>query len=127
MIKKIRLRAWISLGVLFVLLPLALFSVIYWDSLLAALGGSNATPVAHWSFDEGADNTCPGGEDACDSSGGDHDGTFNSVTRKDKIFCVSEGCIYQNSVNDYTNVSDHADLQFAGEDFSVSMWLYQSN
>jgi len=127
MIKKIRLRTWISLGVLFVLLPLALFSVIYWDSLLAALGGSSASPVAHWSFDEGADNTCPGGEDACDSSGGGHDGTFNSVARKDKMFCVSEGCIYQNSVNDYTNVSDHADLQFAGEDFSVSMWLYQMN
>src|SRR3989344_5332977 len=104
-LKRIKLRTWISLGILFILLPLALFTVFYWDSLLAALGGSSATPVAVWHFDEGVDNTCANGtDDACDSSGNGYDAAFGATTAAPTIQtadkCVSGNCLYFDGSND---------------------------
>src|SRR3990167_9108553 len=95
LIKKIRLRTWVALGLILVLTPLA-FAAVY--GVFGALGGSNATPVAVWHFDEGADNTCSGGaNDVCDKSSSANDGAFGATTAapawqtEDK--CVSGKCL----------------------------------
>ena len=44
----------------------ALLGVLFWP----ALAGASATPIGHWTFDEGSGTT------AADSSGNGHDGTL---------------------------------------------------
>src|SRR3989344_7607720 len=110
-LKRIKLRTWISLGILFILLPLALFTVFYWDSLLAALGGSNATPIAVWHFDEGVDNTCANGtDDVCDSSGNTANGTRDSSVWQTEDKCVSGKCLNYDGTDDTVTISDNAAL-----------------
>ncbi len=42
--------------------------------------GLGAYLVGRWSFDEGTDNTCLDGKDACDSSGWNNNGTFSGTS-----------------------------------------------
>src|SRR3989344_5573811 len=127
LLHKIKLRTWVSIGILFVLLPLALFTVIYWDSLLAALGGSNATPAGVWHLDEGGNNSCSGGtNDVCDASANTNNGAFyqtiNNPTWQPEDLCVSGRCLSFDGSNDASTIADSASLSITG-DLSVSAWI----
>src|SRR3990167_7235270 len=118
-LRKLRLRTWVALGLILVLTPLA-FAAVY--GVFGALGGSNATPAAVWHLDEGVDNTCNGGEDACDSSGNGNDGTSGATTAapawqtEDK--CVSGKCLLFDGSNDTVTVANTV----AGVQ-SVTFWV----
>src|SRR3989344_3606321 len=79
-------------------------------------------PIVYWNLDEGVDNTCPGGEDACDSSGNSNDGAFGATTAapawqtEDK--CVSGKCLLFDGSNDTVTVANTV----AGVQ-SVSFWV----
>lgn len=112
-LRKFRLKDWLFLGLFTVLAPL--LAILNYDRIRAAIGGSSATPVAYWAFDEGVDNTCSGGSnDACDSTDGGHDGAFGSDNTRptwqtaDK--CVSGNCVYMDG-GDSIRVPDHAELR----------------
>ena len=119
-IKSLRLRTWVSLGVLLVLFPLTLFSVFYWDSLLAALGGSSATPIAHWALDEGQGTT------ANDSSSNQKNADINSLTWITEDQCVSGKCLYSDPTGvkrlNATDTGGSDLLDFGTTDFSISFW-----
>ena len=119
LIRHIRLRTWVALILILILSPLA-FLAVY--GVFGALGGSNANPVAQWSFDEGADNTCPSGADACDASGNSNDGTSGATTAapawqsEDK--CVSGKCLLFDGSDDTITVANTV----AGVQ-SVTFWV----
>ena len=124
LLKRIRLRTWISLGIIAILTPLVVFNFQKIVDVLGALGGSSTDPVAHWAFDEGADDTCPGGSnDACDSSGNGNDGAFGATTAapswqtEDK--CVSGKCLYFDGSDDTTNMGD---IDITSE-ITISAWV----
>lgn len=120
MIKRIRLRTYIALGLIVILAPLA-FAAVY--GVLGALGGSNATPVAVWHFDEGTDNTCSGGtNDACDTSGNGYNAAFGASTAaptwQAPDNCVSGSCLYFDGSNDTaTESTSISSIQ------TVSFWV----
>lgn len=112
--------------VLLCLIPIAL----NFDKILAALGGSEINPSAHWTFDEGVDNTCSGGSnDACDSSGNNRDAAFGASTAaptwqtEDK--CVSGKCLYFDGNNDTANAGNVLAFERTNA-FSLSAW-FKSN
>lgn len=83
-------------------------------------------PSAYWSFDEGIDNTCPGGSsDACDGSGNGINGSFGSTTAaptwqsEDK--CVRGKCLYFDGSDDYMQFS--SSNTFSTSAGTVSMWV----
>lgn len=126
-LKKIKLRTWIALGLIFVLSPI-IFAMVY--GVFGALGGSNASPVAHWAFDEGVDNTCAGGtNDACDSSGNGNDVAFGASSAapvwqtEDK--CVSGKCLFFQGSEDYIDISgaDLASTVTYNGTYTISLWF----
>lgn len=121
--KKIRLRTYISTGVIVVFLPLVLLASY---GIFGALGGANATPVAVWNFDEGVDNSCPGGTaDACDSSGNNYHGSFGASTAapvwQAEDQCVSGKCVRFNGGDDV--ITGSQDIITETSAFSISMWV----
>lgn len=119
-INRIRLRTWISLGLIIIVAPV-IIGMVY--GVFGALGGSDATMLLHWSFDEGVNNTCSGGtNDSCDASGNSYDGAFGGGTAaptwqtEDK--CVSGKCLYFDGANDTITLgSTVSGVQ------SVSFWV----
>lgn len=107
----------------FVILLVTLVPVaLNFDKILAALGGSDATPAAHWSFDEGVDNTCSGGtNDACDKSGNGNDGAFSGATWQPEENCISGNCVLLNGSSTVT-AADSASLSVTG-DLTLGGWI----
>lgn len=105
-IKRIRLRTWVSLGFVVILIPVAIASIY---GVLGALGGSSATPIAHWAFDEGVDNTCSGGtNDNCNSTGNAsldlaHGAPTTSPSWASEDMCVSGKCLEFDGSDDVTS------------------------
>jgi hypothetical protein len=79
-------------------------------------------PIAWWTFDQGVDNTCPGGEDACDGSSSNADGTFGATTAapswQTEDLCVSGKCLLFDGSNDTMAVSTSV-----GDVQTVSFWI----
>jgi hypothetical protein len=82
-------------------------------------------PVAYWKFDEGADNTCPGGEDVCDSTKNGNDGTFTGSPRwQSEDMCINGKCLYfDGSAGNYATVTKSGSLDFSTEGYSLSAWV----
>jgi prepilin-type N-terminal cleavage/methylation domain-containing protein len=89
--------------------------------------------IGRWSFDEGSDNTCLDGKDACDSSGWNNNGTFSgtSVWRcaiDNKDYTPSgKGCSLDfNGVNQYISIAENNLFDFKDileKPFTVSAWI----
>lgn len=104
------------------LIPVAL----NFDKIMAALGGSDATPVAHWTFDEGSDNTCTGGtNDVCDSVGNSDAAALQSNWRTGSD-CVSDGCLFFDGSASKLSIADNATLSITG-DFTLGGWIKPMN
>lgn len=122
--RKFGLKDWLFLGLFTVLAPL--LAILNYDRIRAALGGSNATPIAYWNFDEGVDNTCSGGSnDACDSSGNGRDVAFAATTAaptwQTEDNCVSGKCIWLDGSNDHANTGNSPGLPTGN--FTYSWWV----
>ena len=90
------------------------------------LGGESvdkAGPIAHYRFDEGADNTCSGGtNDVCNSGAGglSFDGAITGATR-------TNAGRFSKAINfdgdtDYITIADQSSLRFSNA-FTLSMWV----
>lgn len=125
-LKRIRLRTWIAIGIIGILGPIAIFRFIY--TSVAQYGAGAADPVAHWKFDERADNTCSGGtNDACDSSSSGLDGAFSATPPQwqPPEQCVFGSCLFFFSGNDIrgVQVADNAALDVGSGSFTIQAWI----
>lgn len=78
-------------------------------------------PVAYWKFDEGADNTCPGGEDVCDATENSVDGNISgSVTWQTEDKCINGKCLYFDGSNDYVSLGSS---KLRRDDLTVCGWF----
>jgi len=88
-------------------------------------------PVAYWKMDEGADNTCVGGYDICDSTSRRMDGEFYaSASRRPESECVFGKCLLFDGSNSRANVdiNDYIDFDVGlKEAVSVSFWVNPSS
>jgi len=110
--KRIKLRTWIGVGLIAILLPIAIFRFIY--SVIGATPVSSAT----WRMDEGSGSTVG------DGSGNGNTATVTSATWKGKELCLSENCLFFDGNSDYVSRADDADFDFAAADsFSFSVWV----
>jgi len=78
--------------------------------------------VALWHMNEGTDNTCTGGEDICDVSGNDNDGTFNgnvAFTTSSKL--GSHATTFDGN-GDYVSMADSNDWNI-NTNFSIETWV----
>ncbi len=87
-----------------------------------------------WHFDEGADNTCSDGDDACDDSGYGNNGVFNGApawqadegaqwdSRPDLEFSTGDH-LYFDGTDDYINVGNGSSMYQAGNHLVVSAWI----
>lgn len=85
-------------------------------------------PVGYWKFDEAAENTCIGGEDACDSTNNSFDGTFGSSTAAPTIIspdqCISGSCLYFDGTDDYFTLTDEPEFHLANNtSMTISGWV----
>jgi prepilin-type N-terminal cleavage/methylation domain-containing protein len=85
--------------------------------------------VGRWNLDEGIDNTCSDGKDACDSSGWNNNGTFvNSPVWKcaniDKDYAPSgNGCSLElNGSNQYVDCGNNSSLNITNV-ITVEAWV----
>ena len=121
LIRRIKLRTWVGLGLIAILAPIGILAALNWQSILASFAGSSANPAAHWAFDEGSANTCTDGtSDACDSSGNGNDGAFGAAapTIQTDDLCVSGKCLLFDGTNDTVTVANTvASIQ------TVSFWV----
>ncbi|MFH1657472.1 MAG: LamG-like jellyroll fold domain-containing protein [bacterium] len=87
--------------------------------------------VGEWKFDEGADNTCSGGEDVCDSSGNGNDnhGTRNGSSSTEEFW--KQG-VFKNAGNlnrsnsDYISCGDDIDLRLE-KNMTIEAWINPSS
>lgn len=82
---------------------------------------ANPLPVGWWKMDEGTANTCTGGtNDACDSSGGGYDGSWNG----NAINTVGRigNAVAFDGVDDYVNIG--TSFPGLGATFTISGWVY---
>ncbi|KKW09822.1 MAG: hypothetical protein UY48_C0052G0001, partial [Candidatus Gottesmanbacteria bacterium GW2011_GWB1_49_7] len=113
--KHIRLRTWIGLGIITILLPIAIFRFIY--SVVAA------PPIANtrWTFDEAQ------GATAQDYSTNDNDGTISGASWVEKDRCLDGNCLSFDGADDRVSRADDADMDFAAADsFTISLWYRHS-
>ncbi len=116
-VKKIRLRTWISFGIIAVLLPIIVVGLV---KVIFVIG---APPVASaiWNFDEGSGTTTN------DASNNSNSGTLTNGFWGSRDFCVSENCLFLNGADgtgDYVNRADDADFDFDSTDsFTFSIWI----
>lgn len=85
----------------------------------------NNPPIAEWKFDEGVDNTCPGGtNDACDSSANGNDLAKTNASWAQTAQCISGNCLSFDGSGDYLTRADDAEFDFvAADDFSIAGWF----
>ncbi|OGM28541.1 hypothetical protein A2801_03815 [Candidatus Woesebacteria bacterium RIFCSPHIGHO2_01_FULL_41_10] len=95
------------------------------DEKATAYGGPGGNPpVVYWSFDENKDNSCTGGEDICDKSGSDFDGTFNG----DAKFSAGKlgSAVSLDNSGDYVNVGA-INRPVGTAAYTISTWLYPTS
>lgn len=90
-------------------------------STTPALGSEEESegPLAYWSLNEAADNTCEGGtNDVCDNSGQEKDGSITGATWQNEELCISRTCMNFDGTDDNITFSNTiSGIQ------SVSFWL----
>jgi len=100
-----------------------------------ALAGINDDLVSYWKYNEGVDDTCVGSEDICDSQGGNHGeraGTGGD-NNKPQWLDIQKPTLATNNpyTLDFDGVDDEitgiGDINFSGNAFSVSTWVYPDN
>lgn len=118
-IRQIKLRTWVAIGVVIILAPIAIFRIFYQTE--AAL----LPPTAYWALDEGVDNTCANGtDDACDGTGNGNDLARTGAVWRDENSCFSGKCLFFDGSGDYITRADDNDLDFAAADsFSIGGWF----
>ena len=89
--------------------------------------------VGVWTFDEGTDNTCPGGKDACDKSGYRNHGTFVGNTHfvsgeeNTPHWFADRGegksALKLDGSGDYVNCGNSSSLKVASGDMTVEAWV----
>jgi len=87
-----------------------------------------------WHFDEGADNTCSDGDDACDDSGNGNNGIFNGApvwqadegaqwdSRTDLEFSTGDH-LYFDGTDDYIDTGNGSSMYQAGNHLAISAWI----
>jgi len=80
--------------------------------------------VGLWHMNETSENSCTGGEDACDSSGNGNHGTATGTTIVDAK--LNKGRSFNGS-SDYVTISDTDSLSGGTKDLSVETWFNTSN
>ncbi len=83
-------------------------------------------PVAYWKLDEGADNTCRNGYDACDSTQNswNMDISGGTPTWQSRDKCVSGTCMYFDGNGDFLANPNSPDLT---TQFTMSAWVKSPN
>lgn len=117
-IRKIKVRTWVSLTLIFILGPIA-FLVVY------SAEATPNPPSVYWNLDEGVDNTCSGGvNDACDSSGNGYDAANSGATWQTENMCIAGKCLLFDGTNDVVSlgstVSNIRSISFWVKVFSTS-------
>ncbi len=79
--------------------------------------------VGLWHMNEGSDNTCTGGEDICDTSGNDNDGTFNGTAAFNGSGKLGGDSMRTDGDSDYAEAIDHASLDQLSQ-ASFEAWIY---
>jgi len=85
-------------------------------------------PAGYWKFDEAAENTCVGGEDACDSTSNNFDGTFGATTTAptwaSKDQCIHGSCLYFDGSDDYVTLTDENEFHLANDtSITITGWV----
>jgi len=86
--------------------------------------------VGYWKLDEGADNTCSGGEDACDTSGNGNHGTIANGDSDEWSANPVNGTNFTNPYamdldggGDHVTISDSPSLNYAAMNgLTISLW-----
>jgi peptidoglycan hydrolase-like protein with peptidoglycan-binding domain len=99
------------------------------------LAGINDDLVSYWKYNEGEDNTCTSSEDICDSQGDNHGeragagGANNkpqwSASQKPTLATTNSYALDFDGTDD--QITDIGDIDFSGNAFSVSAWVYPDN
>ncbi len=113
-LKKIKLRTWVSTIFILLFLPVAVYGLV---KVLYVIG---APPVASaiWKFDEGSGST------ANDASNNGNNGTMASTVWLGKEYCLLESCLYFSGNTSYVSLADDPDFDYAAADsFSFSVWV----
>jgi hypothetical protein len=79
--------------------------------------------VALWHLDETSENTCSGGEDACDSSGTANHGTASAPTIDQSNQLLGAAARSFDGTDDYIQVTQNSTINFDDQDFSISLWF----
>ncbi|MFC1649698.1 LamG-like jellyroll fold domain-containing protein [Patescibacteria group bacterium] len=83
-------------------------------------------PLGFWKFDEGVDNSCPGGtNDACDTTTNGNDAVKTGATWVDESMCVDGKCLSFDGVSDYVDAipGTTGTDSFEVSNFTVSAWV----
>ncbi|MFW0862568.1 MAG: DUF2341 domain-containing protein [Candidatus Komeilibacteria bacterium] len=85
-------------------------------------------PVGWWRLDEGVDNLCSDGKDACDNTEEGNNGTISGDPTwiTDTSSCKQGWCMDFDGTGDKLTITDPSSgiLDFGSEDFSVATWVY---
>jgi len=87
-----------------------------------------AYAVGSWEFNEGADNTCDGGEDVCDGSGYGNDGSFTVDVPtwhcEPSDTPSAKGCVLEfDGSNEYIIVPHNTNGSLSPENITVEAWI----
>ncbi len=82
--------------------------------------------VGLWHMNESADNTCSGGQDACDSSGNGNHGTATGTTINTTSQRLGAGARTFNGTSDYIAVSDNSTLDLPAN-YTWEAWVNPSS
>ena len=84
--------------------------------------------VGDWTFDEGADNTCPDGKDVCDTSGNRSHGTRQGSSSEANFW--TDGIIREagqlNGISDYVDCGGNNSLDVTKQ-ITIEFWTYINN
>ena len=78
--------------------------------------------VSYWPMDELSNDTCPGGEDACDVKG-NNEGVVTGTSIVDGRYNKARSF---NGSSDYVQVNNDPTIQITGNQ-TISLWLYPNN
>ncbi|GEM_PF-1753555 len=112
--RRIKLRTWVSLGLIIILAPIVIAGFL---RVMFAIG---APPVAsaNWRLDEGTGST------ASDATNNSNNGTVSGAQWRTSDYCVNSNCLVFDGDSDTVSIADDADFDYAAADsFTFSLWV----